>query len=389
MSLLARVVATAAGIAIVTSIAACGTVRYSQGTGNIRIPVFSFRGELESVAAASPDDAWAVGFSGAPVNDPRTLMVHWDGRTWSRVTSLRMLDEVPGGLSDVTAVSGNDVWAVGATGTTTATLRPLMVHWDGTRWSQVTSLPTVTGGLSGITMSTHSGMAVGSSWVTGHARPLILRWDGAVWRQQPAPADTGDVALDKVAASLDGTAWAVGNAIEGGNLPLRSVLMRWSGSSWQTASFPLAGPKNLMLSVAIGPDGTAWTVGQHETVVSPGKLRANGPPLSVRWTGATWQAVPVPGPKGGFFGVTVAPGGAVWAVGGTGSVALAMKWTGSAWASVPVPDDVVPGASGALVGVAFSSPTDGWAVGVNFETGKGGQPEYLPLIVHWDGTAWD
>jgi hypothetical protein len=98
--------------------------------------------------------------------------------------------------------------------------------------------------------------------------------------------------------------------------------------------------------MAIGPDGTAWAVGQDTTVTSPLNVHTNGPPLSMRWTSATWQAVPAPGPKAGFDRVTIAPGGAVWAVGGDASGALA-------------------------------------------RTGRGGQQENLPLIVHWDGTAWN
>jgi hypothetical protein len=395
MSVLARLVAAAAGMVIVNAIAACGTVTYSQATGNLRVPVFSFHGQLDSVAAASPDDVWAVGFSGSTITDVRTLMLHWDGRTWSRVASPQVLDGVPGVLSDVTAVSDSDAWAVGVTAAASASGesagagKPLLLHWNGSRWSQVAGLPAVNGSLSGITMSSHSGWAVGSFVVAGHPRPLILRWDGAAWRQEPAPAGVGDLSLVRVAVSSAGTTWAIGDAPVKGSLTERSVLMRWSGSSWQRVSFPLAGPANSLSDVAVGPDGTAWAVGQDATVTSPLNIHTNGPTLSMRWTGATWQAVPVPGPKAGFYGVTIAPGGAVWAVGGDASSALAMRWTGSAWDSVPVPEDLGPAANGALTGVAFSSTADGWAVGVDWVTGRGGQQENLPLIVHWDGTAWN
>ena len=395
MSLLARLVAVVVGIVIVNAVAACGTVTYSQVTGNFRVPMFSFHGQLDSVAAASSDDAWAVGFSGSTITDAGTLMLHWDGRTWSRVSSLRVLDGVPGVLSDVTAVSDSDAWAVGFTaaaspsGESAGAGKPLLVHWDGSRWSQVAGLPAVNGGLSGITMSSHSGWAVGSFVVAGHPQPLILRWDGAAWRQEPAPAGVGDLGLVGVAVSPAGTAWAIGDAPVKGSLTVRSVLMRSSGSSWQRVSFPLAGPANSLSGMAVGPDGTAWAVGQDTTVTSPLNMHTNGPPLSMRWTGATWQAVPVPGPKAGFDGVTIAPGGAVWAVGGDASGALAMRWTGGAWDSVPVPEDLGPAANGGLTGVAFSSPADGWAVGVDWVTGRGGQQENLPLIVHWDGTAWN
>jgi hypothetical protein len=107
----------------------------------------------------------------------------------------------------------------------------------------------------------------------------------------------------------------------------------------------------------------------------------------MRWTGATWQAVPVHGADAGFYGITVAPGGAVWAVGGSLNGTLAMRWTGSAWAEVPVATGNSPEANGALASVGFSSQTDGWAVGQLTETGV--HAGTWPLIVHCDGTAWN
>ena len=88
-----------------------------------------------------------------------------------------------------------------------------------------------------------------------------------------------------------------------------------------------------------------------------------------------------------MYGVTVAPGGAVWAVGGSLTGTVAMRWTGSVWAEVPVPTGDSPEANGGLASVAFSSPTDGWAVGNITETGA--HAGTWPLIVHSDGTAWN
>jgi len=85
MSLTARLM-SAAGVSLAVAVAACGTVTYSQDHGNLPVPVFSFHGNLQRVASASPGDAWAVGYSGTFPN-VGTLMLHWDGTTWSRVTS--------------------------------------------------------------------------------------------------------------------------------------------------------------------------------------------------------------------------------------------------------------------------------------------------------------
>jgi hypothetical protein len=391
MSLTARLMSAAAGVSLAVAVAACGTVTYSQDHGNLPVPVFSFRGNLERVASASPGDAWAVGFSGTFPN-VGTLMLHWDGTAWSRVTSPAVLDGAPGVLNDVTVVSATDAWAVGFTGRDRSAGRTplLLLHWDGTRWSRVTVMQATAGELSGIAMSSHGGWAVGAAAVAGHLRPLILRWDGAGWHPVPAPAGPGDLSLSGVVVTSGGTAFASGAVYRRGPpVVAYSVLMRWNGSSWQWASFPIAGPANSLFGMAAGPDGTAWAVGQDATYTSLPSANILGPPLAMRWTGATWQKVHVPGGKAGFCGVTVAPGGAVWAVGSGDGGPVAMRWTGGAWAEVPVPTGAFLEANGGVCGVAFSSPTDGWAVGAALLANTGKQAGYRPLIVHWDGTAWN
>lgn len=66
---------------------------------------------LTDVSALSATDAWAVGTSGRGSN-ARPLIEHWDGMTWSVVpgptTSTSFL-----GLNGVVAISPTNVWAVG------------------------------------------------------------------------------------------------------------------------------------------------------------------------------------------------------------------------------------------------------------------------------------
>ena len=62
------------------------------------------------MAAVSSSDVWAVGSQGS-----RTLTEHWDGTRWSVVTSPNPLPTTKGNnfLTSVTTVSSGDVWAVG------------------------------------------------------------------------------------------------------------------------------------------------------------------------------------------------------------------------------------------------------------------------------------
>ena len=84
----------------------------------------------------SPTNAWAVGtqYPGPPTPATRTLIFHWNGTSWSRVSS-----PDPGAegndLLAVSASSFDDVWAVGDFGPSTGGSRTLVVHWDGTDWT--------------------------------------------------------------------------------------------------------------------------------------------------------------------------------------------------------------------------------------------------------------
>jgi hypothetical protein len=92
--------------------------------------------ELNGVSADSATDAWAVGFYDDSTGVRRPLIAHWDGAAWSQVTSPTPPRFFT--LSAVSAVSPTDVWAVGTcTCLGTETEQTLILHWDGTAWSQV------------------------------------------------------------------------------------------------------------------------------------------------------------------------------------------------------------------------------------------------------------
>src|SRR6266851_991175 len=90
--------------------------------------------DLNGVASISANDVWAVGDFINAQDIPRTLIEHWNGTSWSVVTS-------PNGskgsnfLFGVTAVSSTDVWAVGEFNNTST----LTEHWNGHTWRVVSS----------------------------------------------------------------------------------------------------------------------------------------------------------------------------------------------------------------------------------------------------------
>jgi len=155
---------------------------------------YSIPGALADVAAASAANAWAVGYASGSASSSKVLMLHWNGSKWSRVTSPKVLT-VTGALSGIAVVSATDAWAVGFTGTY-AKGHTLLLHWNGAAWKQVPS-PSLAGGLSTVAAtSACNAWAVGS---TDSYKTLIERWNGTAWKKVPSQIPGASASLSAVA----------------------------------------------------------------------------------------------------------------------------------------------------------------------------------------------
>ena len=178
---------------------------------------------LRGVTAISANDAWAAGESGGSARAPatRTLIEHWDGRRWTIVPSpnVRFARGVINDmLSGISASQPNEAWAVGLWGT-----RPrvsgstgdhsLVLHWNGRSWSRVQT-PAVAhrSSLQAVATTGERAWAVGDRGFP--ARTLIERWDRERWTITPSPHGLW---LGSIAAVSSGPVWAVGQT---GHKPL-------------------------------------------------------------------------------------------------------------------------------------------------------------------------
>ena len=99
---------------------------------------------LRAVAPAADGTAWAVGSTCTTDNRCDTLILRWNGTTWTQVPG-----PSPGtwdSLEDVSAAPDGTAWAVGGScsgggcsATQDATETALILHWNGTAWTQVPS----------------------------------------------------------------------------------------------------------------------------------------------------------------------------------------------------------------------------------------------------------
>ena len=234
------------------------------------------------------------------------------------------------------------------------------------------------------------GVAVVSScdaWAVGQygtpLRTLAVRWDGSSWTvaATPDPSATGVNVLSAVAATSAGNAWAVGDYTTAGGH--RTLIARWNGHTWRQVTSPNPSPaSNYLNGVAAASATSAWAVGEY-TATSGQRT------LIVRWNGHGWKRVASPSPSPTFnplFAVAATSPGNAWAVGteisGTVQQALILHWNGVSWKRVPSPN---PSASTqVLFGVAATSASNAWAVGEYLDSAG----DFQPLVVHWNGRAW-
>jgi hypothetical protein len=283
---------------------------------------------LDGIAGVSPSDLWAVGTSSPPGLPDQTLIEHWNGSTWSIVTSPN-----PGGRGDilqgVAAVSANDVWTVGARQDVSSFFqRPMAEHWNGKVWA-VSSVPNAPG-------------CTGHSYLTG-----------------VAAASTVDV-------------WATGWCGSGGTTPDQGFVVHWNGQRWSVAAGQGVLPGHSQLyGVAAGGKGNIWVVGSSQ---APGASQASA--LTEHWDGSTWSRVTTSGTsQGAGLRAVVATSIDAWAVGDGSSPQppfagpASIHYTKGTGRTVPVFPPF-----GSLSGVSFDSEGNVWAVGTQLDNTGFNQP---------------
>jgi hypothetical protein len=361
-------------------------------------------GQLHAVAAVSSRDVWAVGCSGS-CKGPDSLILHWNGTTWSRVASP---DPGPGldELTGVSVVSADDVWAVGYDCTTANcdaadnAYDTLILHWNGTKWCTVTSPdPSTTANeLFGVTaVSAADVWAVGSeiSSTAMASTTLILHWNGTTWSRVSSPnlSDESNTlyGVDAVSAT---SAWAVGNECDFFACPYNGVttdtlILHWNGKTWSQVKSPSpGGANNVLFGVTAVTSDNAWAVGDTINTF-PGNAKS----LILHWNGTTWSRVASANPGSSFNdlqAVSAASASDIQAAGNQLGAnlpydTLTEHWNGKTWSAVASPNGTTSDTGvNMLSGISAISGSD--AVAVGWAQGSG--VTYQVLILQWNGKTW-
>jgi hypothetical protein len=307
---------------------------------------------LYGVAAVSANDVWAVGdWYDADVGRGKTLTEHWDGSQWNILPSPNAATSLSSSLFAVAIVSATDIWAVGDTNYET-----VIIHWDGAQWNLVSSpnVGTYNNVLRGV-----AAVSATDVWAAGYysnvgetnmLRTLILHWDGSAWSQVPSPSP-GVAYLYGIAAVSTSDIWAVGRHNSG------TLTLHWDGLQWSEVASPSFGAITNLFAVTAVSSDDVWAVG--------GYLESGGPArtLTLHWNGSVWSQIVSPA-DGRLLSIDAAASDDIWAVGetivGGYTKTLTMHWNGSNWSIVPSPDGF---ATSFFTGVSVVNTADVWGVG--------------------------
>jgi hypothetical protein len=191
---------------------------------------------LDDVAAISARNAWAVGND---LNNGaiQTVILHWNGSSWHQAPSPSPSPS-ENRLFGVAATSARNAWAVGYE-LQDSKYQTLIEHWNGRSWRRVPS-PNPAGTehlnqLSDVTaVSATNAWAVGQYFTGTRHHTLILHWNGSSWRLVAGPNATRRGLLFGVAA-VPGHLWASGTA---NAVRRRSLIMDRKNGTWRRTKIP-------------------------------------------------------------------------------------------------------------------------------------------------------
>ncbi len=320
-----------AGIASVALLAASATTTRADEVCDSLVEVerlLAPAGELRltDIVAISPDDIWAVGY--AWTSQVRTTVTaHYDGNAWTILPS-----PSPGssaGLNAVAAVAADDVWAAGDYVPSGASANDsLVLHWDGTSWTVVPSPGVSQFGEQGFSFAAIEAVGPDDVWFTGTrgdraSGAFTAHWNGTGFSVHPTPAVVNHwhemVGLSALSAS---DVWGVG-----GTATIRSggFVMRWNGSQWSTVLAPdFGGPQRYFEDVAAIALDDVWVTGIEKYL--DGNIQRERP-CFIHWDGSEWTEFATPG-----FAVRLKVFGPNDIYGISGDTLI--HWDGAAWTVV-------------------------------------------------------
>ena len=231
---------------------------------------------LFGVAAISDSDVWAIGGDQDANGLWHTLTEHWNGSAWS------IVDAVDAGASGnqfyaVKALTSNSVYAVGQQAGAGFPNQALIEHWDGASWTVVSSPADASASALplGLTATASSLTLVGEQETdtAPYTNYVAAGAPGSFSIQSTPNAGTGENDLFGAASAADGSTWAVGWDIDTNTGNHDPLVLQGVNGVWSLISTPAlaAGSDSGFAAITAIPGGGLWAVG----VTAPAKGNGN------------------------------------------------------------------------------------------------------------------
>jgi len=269
---------------------------------------------LFGVVALSANNIWAVGTYDIMYQPAQTLVEHFNGTNWTVVKSPSP-NSFDVDLYSVAAASANDIWAVGYYATSNTTTSIVIEHYDGISWkivhnpspgSAYNDLRSVTAVSSGNIWAVGIYNNIGTPYDTP-PQTLIEHYDGTSWKifASPSPGSANNQLYGVTAVSASNI-WAVGMQIAS-NGPSQSLVEHFNGTSWTVVPSPnsgLAGSYSALSGIVAVSANNIWAVGNVGIISSgagvpadsPSNATTQEPTLIEHYNGKSWQIVSSPSP---------------------------------------------------------------------------------------------
>lgn len=194
---------------------------------------------LFGVSCVSPTLCKAVGTWTSATEVSHTLVESWNGTTWS-IESAPNPGAITNALFGVSCITASSCYAVGNTESANLQLRTLVEHWNGTKWSAVSSPNSGTAANYLDAVSCVSSLSCKAVGFHNSDFTLVESWNGVRWTVEASPnRGSNDNDLTSVSCSTAASCKAVG-IYRSGNV-LRQLIESWNGQSWSLDSSPNRG----------------------------------------------------------------------------------------------------------------------------------------------------
>jgi hypothetical protein len=320
--------------------------------------------DCTAVGSYVPRPSTTIGEFGAP------LAEHWNGSSWQRESVPMAADAVSEGLGAISCWGPVLCGAVGSYTDSKGAGLPLVLLWNGTRWT-IQTLLVPSGGsspsLSGVSCNSASAcIAVGSyTDQAGETVPLAETWNGRTWAAESPPSPAGSIGsgLSAISCPSVRTCTAVGGTST--NTTGTSFAELLEAGRWTIQSTPT--PRG---GSYLGLDSVSCT-SADECAAAGFYSNAAGNTVAVaeRSSRSGWRAYRVPEPAGGGFllGVSCPSATSCTAAGlgypaSGGNSTMADTWDGMVWTAAVTPDPR-GAARTALSAVSCTGPSSCTAVG--------------------------